>query len=243
MFKNKDTDLTFISKIPGLTALEECLPKPTSKFVPAWWKDLKIDESVQSAYNLYTGNIKHCPSFTDLFSSGYVVPMWMDIYIGYDKNTGKSGVQSNGLTNVGYHADASKDLANYKFLGNDTSAIFKMYSPWSVITKPNVSVMVLPLFFHMNPDFSVIPGMVDTDFINHISPDLAYHSKEKEIFIERGTPLFQIIPLQKEKFSFSVKEIDELSKDTKKRYYNNVFDHQTKLVGGNFYINKRRKNG
>lgn len=63
MFNKKEADVTFISTIPGLTQLEDCIPKPTSKYTPDWWKSLKIDEVKKSAYDLYTGNIKHCPSF------------------------------------------------------------------------------------------------------------------------------------------------------------------------------------
>jgi hypothetical protein len=240
MFNKKEADLTFISKIPGLTQLEDCLPKPTAKYTPDWWKSLKIDESKKSAYDLYTGNIKHCPSFTDVFSSGYVVPMWMDIYLGYDKETGQYGTQSNNLTNISYHNGASVDLKNYKFLGKETSAFFKAYSPWSIITKPDISIMILPLFFNFDPDFSVVPGIMDTDIVNHISPDIAYHSKNREIFIERGTPLFQVIPFKKQKATFDVKEIDELSDSTRKKYYHNVLDHQTRIRGNKFYSNKRK---
>ena len=241
MFKKKEADLTFISKMPGFTELEDCLPKPTSRYVPDWWKNMQIDESIQSAYKLTTGNIKHCPSFSDLFSSGYIVPMWMDVYLGYDRNTNKWGIQSNRLTNVSYHDGATTDLKGYKFLGKDSPVFFKAYSPWSIITQPGISVLILPLFFHNNPDFSVVPGVVDTDFTHHISPDIAYHSDENEIFIKRGTPLFQVIPLRKEKMKIDVKEIEDLSSTTKKRYYRNVFDHQTTIRGSNFYINKRKK--
>ena len=241
MFNKKDSDITFISKIPGLTQLEDCLPKPTARYTPEWWKTLKIDETKRTAYELYTGNIKHCPSFTDVFTSGYVVPMWMDIYLGYDKETGLSGTKSNNVTNVGYHNGAALDLKNYKFLGKETSAFFKAYSPWSIMAKPGISVMILPLFFNFDPDFSVVPGIIDADVINHLSPDIAYHSQNREIFIERGTPMFQVIPFRKEKITFGVKEIDELSDKSRKKYYHNVLDHQTKIRGSNFYINKRKK--
>ena len=241
MFNKKEADVTFISTIPGLTQLEDCLPKPTSKYTPDWWKSLKIDEVKKSAYDLYTGNIKHCPSFADVFSTGYVVPMWMDLYIGYDKTTGQSGTMSNGLTNISYDPGAAKGLKNYKFLGKESSAFFKAYSPWGIMTKPGISIMVLPLFFDFNPDFSIIPGIVDTDKINQLSPDIAYHSENREIFIERGTPLFQVVPFRKEKLTFDVKEIDELSKSSKKIYYSNTLDHLTKLRGSNFYINKRKQ--
>jgi hypothetical protein len=240
MFNKKEADVTFISKIPGLTRLEDCMPKPTARYTPDWWKEKKIDVAKQSAYDLNTGNIKHCPSFTDVFTSGYVVPMWMDTYLGYDKETGRGGAMSN-LTKIDHHPCPSEDMESYTFLGKEAVAFFKAGSPWSILTKPGVSVLILPLFFNFDPDFSIVPGIIDTEYINHLNPDIIYHSKEKEIFIERGTPLFQVIPFRKEKFTFDVKEIDDLSDKSKNKFYANVLDHETRLRGTNFYINKRKQ--
>lgn len=249
MFNKKEADITFISKIPGLTLLEDCKPKPTARYTPDWWKEKKIDLVKQSAYDLNTanikncpsvGNIKHCPSFTDVFTSGYVVPMWMDTYLGYDKENARAGALSN-LTQIDYHPCPSEDMENYTFLGKEAVAFFKAKSPWSIITKPGVSVLILPLFFNFDPDFSIVPGIIDTEYVNNLNPDIIYHSKEKEIFIERGTPLFQIIPFRKEKFTFDVKEMDDLSDKSKNKFYANILDYETRLRGTNFYINKRKQ--
>lgn len=77
--------------------------------------------------------------------------------------------------------------------------------------------MQLPMFYEFDCDFSVFPGIVDTDQYHQINLQVLYHGNGEEIFIKRGTPLAQFIPFKRESFSMQVrgmskKDLERFSK-------------------------------
>jgi hypothetical protein len=80
--------ITFVSNVPHLSKLEECVPKPMQKSVPDWWKKTAIGEPYLDNEIMDFGNVKNCPSFPDYFSQGYVVTMWSDVILDFDRATG-----------------------------------------------------------------------------------------------------------------------------------------------------------
>jgi len=80
MFKNNDLKVEFFSAHPYLNDVPECRPAPLSKFLPEWWSKFKSKEFGSGS------SIKDCPSFPQMFSSAYVVPMWADTAITVHEN-------------------------------------------------------------------------------------------------------------------------------------------------------------
>ena len=82
-------DITFVSTVPGLTSIEECLPQSAQKVIPDWWKTvpyttLKLDRD--STINPKP-TVKACPAIPEYFSQGIILPMWCDVYLKYSKET------------------------------------------------------------------------------------------------------------------------------------------------------------
>jgi hypothetical protein len=212
MFNN--SRIEFISNIPGLTGIEECVPKPIQKYIPDWWKKTPTKKTVHSIDNTSFGNIKICPSFADYFSHGFVIPMWTDTYLYYDDEqdiyrwrTASDEFKWEYHSNNQYLDDVA-----HKFMGKDSYFVFKILCPWNVVTQKGYALYQLPTFYEFHEDFSVVPGVLDASVDNELNIQLLIHSTKKEIFIPRGTPLAHYIPFKKEKMEYAIREQNEKDK-------------------------------
>ena len=186
----KSDKIQFISTVEGLETIEECLPKPAKHFIPQWFKDIPSSDSA---------SVKFCPSFPDYFSQGYIVPMWCDTKLQYDKEEEAwSWSTSSNLFSLDAHGN--KQFLNYKkasFNGVDGQFVFKANCPWRVVTPPGWSVLQLPLFYHFNQEWSVLPGVIDTDIHHEINQQILYHGNGKSIDLKSGSPFVLYVPFKR----------------------------------------------
>jgi hypothetical protein len=183
--------IEFVSMIEGLESIEECRPKPAKNFIPHWFKDIPSGAPE---------TVKNCPSFPDYFSMGYVLPMWTDIRLKFNKETSEYNWQTpSSLFTVDIHSiDQFVQYVSPSFSGVDGDFIFKTNSPWKIITPKGWSVLQLPLFYHFNKEWSVMPGVIDTDVMHDMNQQILYHGNGSEIEIKRGTPLVLYIPFKRD---------------------------------------------
>jgi hypothetical protein len=236
MFKKELSKIKFLSTIEGLETIEDCKPRPAKYFIPDWFKDMPL------AIN---GNVtaKHCPSFPDYFSQGYILPMWTDLLlknddIGWQWKTPIDGfnMETHGNFQFLDHVDAS-------FNGVPGQFIFKTSSPWKIITPPGWSVLQLPLFYHFNREWSVLPGIIDTDTIHSLNQQILYHGDGKEIKIKCGDPLVLYVPFKR---SNKLKlEVRHQTKKEEKKTRIDLFNLQKNFPpNGNYReMQRRRDNG
>lgn len=235
MFRsNKKPKIEFISRVPELLKIEECLPKPAKNFLPTWFKN------IPSPLDPRESTVRECPGIADWFSQGYVIPMWMDMYLSYNKDLDTWNIsQSSEMDKWDIHK-------NYQFLnytepamyGSKASLVFKANSPWIIKTPPGYSVYQMPLFYNFNNEFSILPGVVDTDIHHEMNQQVLYHGDGKEIFIKRGDPFVLYIPFKREKYNFQTRQAEE--KDLKD-YKFKLFNYSTKSVGQREYRRLQRE--
>ena len=240
MIKKNKHYIEFVSTIPGLSSIEECVPKPAVKFIPTWWKEMKHVPSYHHIDEAVAGNVKNCPSFIDYFSQGYILPMWADTILYYDDQTKDWSWRTSDprFTYSNHNNDQYLDFSNHNFLGFDSYFIFKAHCPWRIITPPGYSTYQIPTFYHFNKDFSVLPGIRDSDTYHQINPQILIHSNKKEIFIPRGTPLAQYIPFKRKQDHGIVRDASE--KDMLE-FQKNDLSFTTKFPGSDLYIKNRKK--
>jgi hypothetical protein len=190
------------SSIKGLNNIEECRPKPASSFIPEWWKSTPY----RPEFNNNT--VKACPSFADVFSNGYVIPMWCDSILKVkDGNYGWE--TSSDQFSWGFHKHDQFLDYSPTWINKNVKAIFKAISPWHIKTQPGYAVYQLPMFFHFNPDYTLMPGIIETSFYHEINQQVMFHSDNEEIFIPRGTPFALYMPFKKEKFKLETRDGNE----------------------------------
>ena len=186
--------IEFISIVEGLEDIEECRPKPAKHFVPSWFKDMPgmVDSGA---------TVKHCPSFPDFFSNGYILPMWADIILRYDETTDSWSWNcvSDKFTVDMHNKKQFLEHADVSFNGIKGQFVFKTISPWMIKTPPGWSVLQLPLFYHFNQEWSVLPGIIDTDIHPFINQQVLYHgNNKKEVMIKRGDPFVLYLPFKRD---------------------------------------------
>lgn len=191
MFKKQNNKITFVSRFEGLESIEECVPKPAKNFIPQWFKDIP-NNNLQS--------VKICPSFPDYFSQGYIIPMWVDSVLKYDKVTDFWNWSTSipGETKWDTHSNAQfVEHSKPTFNGIEGQFVFKTFCPWLAITPPGWSVLQLPLFYHFNQQWSILPGIIDTDIHHELNQQVLYHGNGKEVIIKCGDPFVLYIPFKR----------------------------------------------
>jgi hypothetical protein len=184
----KSDKIQFISTVEGLESIEECLPKPANYFIPEWFKNIPSTNKL---------SVKNCPSFPDYFSKGYILPMWCDSKLSFNESSWEWKTPSKIFTWNIHSNDQFLDYSHANFNGVDGQFIFKTTSPWRIITPPGWSILQLPLFYHFNKEWSVLPGIFDTDILSEVNQQVLYHGDGKEIEIKRGDPFVLYIPFKR----------------------------------------------
>jgi hypothetical protein len=184
----KDNKITFISTYEGLESVDSLIPKPAKNFIPKWFKDIPPENE---------NTVKNCPSFPDYFSQGYIIPMWSDVKLVSDGDNWNWNTPAKDNT-WGVHTNNQfLDYAPASFNGVKAQFIFKANCPWRIITPPGWSVLQLPLFYHFNQEWSVMPGVIDTDIHSEIHQQVLYHGDGKQIQINAGDPFALYIPFKR----------------------------------------------
>jgi len=186
-FKKSD-NIEFISIIEGLESIPECLPKPAKNFIPQWFKNIPSTNQM---------SVKVCPSFPDYFSQGYILPMWSDAKLKSDGDVWTWQTPDSNFSWSFHTNNQFLDYVNANFNGVGTKFVFKADCPWRIVTPPGWSVLQLPLFYHFNKEWSVLPGIIDTDIYHEINQQVLYHCENKEITINRGDPFVLYIPFKR----------------------------------------------
>ena len=244
MFKKKQEEpvISFVCTSLGLETLEEVAPKPSQKFVPDWWK---IIPNHKGQYD-QTMTIKSCPSFPDYFSQGYIIPMWADTLIKYSASSGVWSMKCGRDNDFTWEIHFDEQLIDYikpALFEQEAQKVLKAISPWKIITKPGWSVMQLPLYYHFDNRFSVMPGIIHTDTHHDINQQVLIYNKnpkkDLEIFIKRGEPFVQYIPFKREKIDYDVRLITQSDNEKIIAFLTNL---KTKFTGNGAYRSLFNKN-
>lgn len=228
--KDKELKIEFWCPIPGLTHIPEIVPHKTT---PDWWRDIEYKPN----------NIKVCPSFPQVFSTGYVIPMWMDIDFFNDGNSVKfSAAAPIAHLKPTFHPnfqflDHAPDYVKDKF-----DAVVKLICPWEVRTPKGYSVFQMPTYWDFQSGYSVAQGIINTDYFTQINQQLLISCKPGEtVSIRRGDPLAIYFPFKRDKFSFEVREATE---EDKRLTNKTPFIARSKFVHGyNDHLKYLEKNG
>ena len=217
----KSDKIQFVSIIEGLESIEKTLPKPAKYFIPEWFKNIPSTSPM---------SVKKCPSFPDYFSQGYIVPMWSDVLLTQKENQFSWQVPESSFDWDFHSNDQLIDHKKINFNGVEGQFVFKAICPWRIITPPGWSVLQLPLFYHFNQEWSVLPGIIDTDIHHEVNQQVLYHGNGNPVRINPGDPFVLYIP-----FKRSNKLSHEIFYQTEK--HKKLFNKLTLSLNQNFKPN------
>lgn len=140
--------------------------------------------------------VKRClPSFDGL-TAGYIFTLWADVQVSYDDKTG---------TSIKWLVDrpvfdtwSDGQVSNYELPDGFGKTVFKYKYGFDIQTPRGYSSLITHPLAYPNLPFRVIPGIVDTDILKtDINTPLVFKQGFEGI-LEKGTPMFQLIPVQRQ---------------------------------------------
>jgi len=219
----RKNEVTFTSNL-GPMAHE---PAPAMKFIPEWFKNQKPysgRESKTHVFNedsirpAYTPTVKRCIPFREMMTSGYIIPFPYDIAVKciIDPDSGEevigihTGVKElDGHEPIGFHARSQTSEHPYWKQGYSADKVYKFITPWVMKTPPGISCMFLHPQHQGIDKWEVQSGVVDTDVYqtNILFPAMLKCKPGDEFIIKGGSPMVQIIPFKREKWTHEVQHI------------------------------------
>jgi len=227
--------IEFVSTLEGLDKIEKCRPKPAKSFIPDWFKNIP-----SSDYR----TVKICPSFPDYFSLGYIMPMWTDTYLTYDpENIMHEWATENNMPFQIHGNNQFIDYVDPYLQGVKGKFVFKSVCPWEVITPPGWSVLQLPLYYHFNRQWSVLPGVVDTDIVHQLNHQILYYGDGETIKIKQGDPLVLYVPFKRDsRLGYEVRYQTEKDKERFKEVNRKLSEERLEIGSYRAMQRERDKN-
>ena len=145
-------------------------------------------------------NTARCPGIVDIINAGYVFRLHRDIRI-ITNGDGRT-FSWEVLT------DSKQDSLDISYFGpeqfgdhlnlpeNTLKTLIKINLPWIVKSK-KYNLLMTDVSFVEENRFSVAEGILDTDKGIEINPILYWHVLNGSEILKAGTPICQIIPIQK----------------------------------------------
>lgn len=168
---------------------------PNKKIIPDWFKKLKAPYFKTPEDGEM--NLKLCPGFTDLFKTGFTVPLWSDLFL----TIGRKGSDyykwqySDRCSDIYVHA--ARQYGNY--VKETEYQQIKLISPWAIHCNELVNFLAVEPFWSFKKlnNISILPGMIEfnTQIDNNINMFIKREEAEQEILLEAGMPIYTYVPL------------------------------------------------
>ena len=186
-------------------------PAPALKFCPDFFRAL----SSQVDSHPSSGTVKRCIPFKEAMSAGFIIPLWADMYVLASNGDLKidfpqNFAQPESISEHSYNQVLNHPLSNHPY----GKMPLKFINPWIITTEPEVSCLFTSPLNHLESRLKILDGVVDTDnYYNNINFPFLWTGGDGEFLIKKGTPLVQVIPFRREKFTAEYGVIDKDRRD------------------------------
>jgi hypothetical protein len=187
-------------------------PFPASQAVPKWWKDMtpfvKTPENPEGKkffINNYQANttFKKCIPMLDSLTSGYIVPLWADVFVEQTIQGPMINWRVRGRDVFAPHGPTSGKVETPP---GYNGGVFKYINGWIPQLPRGYSLMITAPTGYRNLPFQAIPAIIDSDKSTQSLFTPMWLKENFEGIVEKGTPMFQVTPFKREswksKFSF-----------------------------------------
>lgn len=213
--------------------MDGVIPEPVqaSKVIPEWWKRLPDTFSKRDNFGSPSMTAKKCMPLLDVMSLGFIIPLQGDVHI--VSNSDRSLIKASNPPQGKFVEFHSIDQVGGKGKAPGTPADpIKFINHWVIKTAPGWSTLFVSPINHMNPHFTCLGGVVDTDrYPKEVNFPAIWHTPNFDDKLKAGTPLVQVIPFERNKYKrqpvvrkmtdAEFKEIDRISRtqNTRTSYY------------------------
>ena len=199
---------------------DKYFPKSAHQMLPDWYKKTNtyISGKKDIDYNLgINSTIKKCIPVFDALTSGYIIETYCDLWVKKSEDDNIMYITSSDI-DIEFHPVIQ---APYHPKMNQTPYP-KWINPWGINTPKGYSCLFMPPVHGGNKYFTIIEGVVDTDkFSSPVNFPFVLNDPNFEGLIPAGTPMVQIIPIKREKWT------KEIGKEKDKGF---ILENRNKLV-------------
>lgn len=187
--------------------MEGVIPPPiqASKVIPDWWKKLPHTYPDRDPFGSESMTAKKCMPLQDIMTLGYIIPVQGDVQVitSPDGSIIKA-INPPELKVAEFHS--IDQVGGKKHAPGAPTQPIKFINHWVIKTAPGWSTIFVPPINHMNPLFTCLGGMVDTDtYVKEVNFPAIWHEKNYDGKVKAGTPLVQVIPVKRDAFPRDLK--------------------------------------
>lgn len=191
----------------SLSIEKEYYPKPASKFVPEWYKNLESyqeGKKIPSGDGVTSATIKKCLPVFDSITAGYIITLPADVFV-----TQRDGMPYYEWSNFGLIEFHPVEQAP-AHPNNNGFPYPKWMNPWAIKTTPGYSTLFVQPF-HRESAFTILPGIVDTDtYSAAVNFPFVLNNSKFEGLIPAGTPIAQVIPIKRDVWQMQLGDADQV---------------------------------
>jgi len=168
--------------------------KRAIEYAPEWWKKLpnSYTENTPQGIDIKLSTMKRCAGFIDLYTKGFIMPMWVDTVIKTFADGTYTYVTANGSQFISTHDPRqSGELAN-------STMHLKIGTPWLFKEKTGVNFLFTePMWNNIatRPSVRTVPGVVNYKYQHSTHVNLLLPKQNQQIEFNAGEPLTHIIPI------------------------------------------------
>lgn len=167
----------------------------THMSLPRWFKGIPKDAQ---------GSIRGCAGVTEYLKIGITVPAWTNMHF---RPNAELRVWESRLDEFNPPGEISR-VEGFPYTSTGECPITKIrkldegyqypkiVTPFKFQTAKGWSTMIMPLILEPNSNYSVVPGIVNTDYYHTINCVINI-TGNSEFKIQYGTPLFHLIPFKR----------------------------------------------
>lgn len=171
----------------------EIMPVDNWRSWPDWWKNLDSGD----------GALRRCSGTADYISLGFNVPMWARLHfrpspdgLSWESMFDISGRHDFAVEGFSYNQSGECPVTRVRKL--ERANYVKIINPWLFKTAPGWSSIFLPPLWEPNPNYTLLPALVNTDYYHHANIVLNILT-DKEFTIEIGDIMQHVIPIPRQK--------------------------------------------
>lgn len=175
-------------------------PVPASSMMPDWWKDAPIYATKNQKLTLDPAasvTIKRCFPMLDAIGAGYIVPLWSDILISDNSSAESMALAKWAVQEPVLESWSPSQVSTFDFPEGYSRVVFKYLHGWTIKTPPGWSCLITHPIGYNNLPIKTLTGIVDTDILESDINSPFIIKSGFEGIIEKGTPMFQVIPFKR----------------------------------------------
>ena len=187
-------------------------PEPIKRHLPSWYKEMAntIDGKKFNAQALNEKDtatiftVKRCVPVSDVLTSGYLLRFGTDILI--DPVTLPDGMNAfswryrGGDEAVSTHGHGQMPIS----IGGKKHEYIKFNNHWVIKTPPGYSCLLMQPFDVENKNFTLLPGIVDTDTYDNAVNFPGYVTATEDFKINCGDPMMWVFPFKRDEWQMDI---------------------------------------